>query len=84
MAYFQAPLEMWVLHKILSSILRKPRTTKPFFDSLSITFLAKLDESTSKFSMEGCRAVIFHRKNKQFPKIDSKLVTVGMYSDLQV
>ena len=73
---------MWALHKI-SSILRKPRPTKPFFDSLSRTFLAKLDESTSKIT-EGRRTVIFRRKYKQFAKIDAKLVTVGMYSDLWV
>ena len=45
---FQAGLEMWALHKILSTILRKPRPTKPFFDRLFRTFLAKLDEPTSK------------------------------------
>ena len=39
---------MWALHKILSTVLRKPRPTKPFFDGLFITFLAKLDEPTSK------------------------------------
>ena len=32
--------------------------------------------------MEGRRAVIFRRKQKQFAKIDTKLVMAGMYSDL--
>ena len=35
-----------------------------------------------KFSTEGRRAVIFRRKYKQFAKIDAKLVTVGMDSNL--
>ena len=33
--------------------------------------------------MEGRVAVIFQRKYKQFAKIDPKLITVGIYSDLQ-
>ena len=39
---------LFYISKILSSILRKPLPIKPLFDSLSLTFLAKLDESTSK------------------------------------
>ena len=78
MAVFKQRSKCGPLHKILSSILLKPWPTKPFFDSLSRTFFAKLDESTSKFSTEGCRIVIFHKKWKQFAKIDAKLVTVGM------
>ena len=78
----QAEFEMWVLHKILSSILHKPRPTKPFCEGLSRTFWQNLTRQPQKFSTEGRRAVIFRRKYKQFAKIDAKLVTVGMYSDL--
>ena len=79
---FQAALEMWALHKILSTVRRKPRPTKPFFDG----FFRIWQSSTSrphKFSTEGCRAVIYCRKYKQFDKIDANLATVEMYSDLR-
>ena len=55
---------MWALHKILSTVLRKPRPTKPFYDGLFKTFLAKLDESTSKNLVRKAVELLSSAENK--------------------
>ena len=72
---------MWTLHKISSRILRKPQLTQAFLTVCPALLWQNLTSQPQKFSTEGHRAVIFHRKQKQFAKIDAKLLTVGMYLD---
>ena len=59
---FQVALEMWALHKILGNIFVNHGQQSHFLTVCLELFWQNLTSQPQKFSTEGHRAVIFHRK----------------------